>query len=187
MKTTLLALALALGMMPLAAPAQDTNPPPTSMQPAMTDQQRQALRQTMESFAQQEMQLHQQMRSQILSSVSPVHLRAIAATIGELAIAPNPDMQAAAKHIDMVLSPAERQRVMQAAQSFATQSRQLHEQLRTQMQSMMPADHPDMMKPQNGMMQHPPQDAGSMVLMALAPHPMMDMMMHAHMGGMPPQ
>src|SRR5579863_3106137 len=144
MKNSLLALALALGMMPIATLAQDTNAPPV-----MTDQQREAMHQTFERFAQQEMQLHQQMRSQILSSLSPIHLREIGATIGNLAIAQNPDVQAAAKQIDRVLSPGERQRVVSAHEAFRSQSQQLHDQMRAQMQSMMPAGHPDMMKPQN--------------------------------------
>ena len=178
MKNSLLALALALGMMPIAALAQDTN-----AAPAMTDQQRQAMHQTFERFAQQEMQLHQQMRSQILSSLSPIHLREVAATIGNLAIEQNPDVQAAARRIDQVLSPGERQRVMAAHDTYRSQSRQLHDQMRSQMQSMMPA-HPDMEKPENGMMQNPPEDAGTILLMALSPHPMMEM--HGHMmEGMP--
>lgn len=180
MKNSLLALALALGMMPIATLAQDTNAPP-----AMTDQQRQAMHQTFERFAQQEMQLHQQMRLQILSSLTPVHLRAVGATIGNLAIEQNPDMQAAAKQIDRTLSPGERQRVLTAHEAFRAQSRQLHEQMRSEMQNMMPSGRPEM-KPENGMMQRPPQDAGTILLMALSPHPMMEM--HGHMmEGMPHQ
>jgi hypothetical protein len=182
MKNSLLALAFALGMMPMAALAQDTNAPP-----AMTDQQRQAMHQTFERFAQQEMQLHQQMRSQLLSSLSPVHLRVVGSTIGNLAIQQNPDIQTAARQIDRALSAGERQRVIAAHESFRSQSRQLHEQMRSQMQSIMPAGHPDMMKHDSGMMQNPPQDAGTILLMALSPHPMMDMM-HGHMmEGMPHQ
>ena len=179
MKNSLLALALALGIMPIAALAQDTNAPP-----AMTDQQRQAMHQTFERFAQQEMQLHQQMRSQLLSSLSPVHLRVVGSTIGNLAIQQNPDMLAAARQIDRVLSPGERERVVAAHDTFRSQSRQLHEQMRSEMQSMMPAGHPEM-KPEGGRMQPPPQDAGTILLMALSPHPMMEMI-HGHMmEGMP--
>jgi hypothetical protein len=179
MKNSLLALALALGIMPIAALAQDTNAPP-----AMTDQQRQAMHQTFERFAQQEMQLHQQMRSQILSSLSPVHLRAVGATIGNLAIEQNPDVQAAARRIDQILSGGERQRVMAAHEAFRSQSRQLHDQMRSEMQSMMPPGHSDMEKPENGMMQRPPEDAGTILLMVLSPHPFMEM--HGHMmEGMP--
>ena len=131
---------LALSVSPTAALAQDTG-----ARPALTADQRQAMRQTFEQFAQQEKQLHEQMRSQILSSLSPVHLRAVAATIGDLAIEQNPDPQAAAKRLDQILSPGERQRIITAHSSFAQQSRQLHDQMRTQLQSEMPAGHANWM------------------------------------------
>lgn len=182
MKRSLLALALAVGMMPMAALAQDTNAPA-----APTDQQRQAMHQTFERFAQQEMQLHQQMRSQILASLSPVHLRAVAATIGNLAVEENPDPQAAAKRLDLILSGSERQRVMAAHDAFKTQSMALHQQMRTELQNEMPAGHPAMDQ-HKGMMQHGPADAGTILLSALSPRPMMDMMMgHMHMEGAPQQ
>ena len=178
MNRTFLALALALSVLPVAALAQDANAPA-----APTDAQRQAMHQSMERFMQQGEQLHQQMRAQMLSAVSPAHLRAIGATIGELAITPNPDMQAAAKRIDMILSSGERQRIVALHSSFRVQMRQLHEQMRTEMQNEMPANHSSMMDgPKNGMMmQQMASDAGTVVLMALSPHPMMDMMPHAGM------
>ncbi len=182
MNKSLLALALALSVLPTAAFAQDANAPA-----APTDAQRQAVHQTFERFGQQMEQLHQQMRTQILGSMSSVHLRAIGATIGELAIAQNPDTQAAAKQIDRILSGGERSRILSLANSFHSQMRQLHEQMRTEMQNEMPAGHQSMMDGRNhGMMMHPPSDAGTILLMALSPHPMMGMMMHGMMhGGMP--
>src|SRR5262249_3211569 len=129
MNRSLLALALALSVAPLAALAQDAG----SVTP--TADQRQAMHQTLRQFAQQEMQLHQQMRSQMLSSLTPVHRRAVGATIGDLAIEPSPDPAAAAKRIDEILSPGERQRIIAAHTNFTTQSRQLHEQMRTQLQN----------------------------------------------------
>jgi len=186
MNRSILALALALSVVPIGALAQDSNAPPSP-----TPDQRQAMHQTFERFAQQEEQLYQQMRLQIISSLTPVHLRAVGATIGELAIAANPDSQAAAKRLDAMLSPGEQQRVIAAHSSFMTQSRQLHDQMRQQLQSAMPADHPNMMEhgPQNGMMPLRQLDAGTLLLMALSPHPMMAMM-HGmgmmHMEGAPP-
>lgn len=167
-------LALALSVLPLAALAQETNAPP-----APTADQRQAMRQTFERFGQQEEQLHQQMRWQILSALSPVHRRAVAATIGELAIAQSPDVQAAAKRLDHMLSPSEQQRIIAAHSSFAAQSRQLHEQMRTELQSEMPAGHQESMGhgQQNGAMPgHAQLDAGTLVLMALTPRPMLGIM-----------
>lgn len=182
MKRSLFALALALSVIPLSALAQNTAAPP---QP--TADQRQAMHQSMQQFMAQERQLHQQMRAQILGMLNPSQRRAVASTIGDLAVDPNPDPGAAAKRLDAILSPGEQQRIVAAHTSFMQQSRQLHEQMRSQMQSMMPAGHP-------GMMGHGPMsaseagrqmDAGDILLMALAPHPMMGMMgmMGPGMGG----
>ncbi len=185
MNRSLIALALAVSLVPAAALAQDAPPQPP------TDQQRQAMHQTFERYAQQEEQLHQQLRYQVLSALSPVHRRAVAATIGELAIEENPDIQGAAKRLDMMLSPAERQRILAAHSAFREQSRQLHQQMRTEMQNEMPAGHPPMTGKPNGSMQHPQPDAGTILLMALTPHPMMGMGWHGpqmtHMEGAPPQ
>jgi outer membrane translocation and assembly module TamA len=182
MNRSIFALVAAFGIMPVAGLAQDTNSPT-----APTADQRQAMRQTFQQFAQQEKQLHQQMRSQILSSLSPVHLRSVAATIGELAIEQNPDPQAAAKRLDQLLSPGERQRILAAHSSFDQQSRQLHEQMRTQLQSEMPAGQPswtDHGQPNGAMAQRTQFDAGTVLLMALSPHPMLGMMGMAHGPGM---
>ena len=173
MNKSILALALAVGLIPIAVLAQDTNG-----SSAPTADQRQAMHQTFEQFAQQEEQLRQQMRWQILSALSPVHRRAVAATIGELAISPNADTQAAAQRLDQILSPAERQRVLVAHASFAAQSRQLHDQMRTQLQSEMPAGHSDWMNRRGQkdatQQQRPQLDAGTLLLMSLVPRgPMM--------------
>jgi hypothetical protein len=187
MNRSFVALALALSVLPTAALAQDTGAPTTP-----TDQQRQAMHQTFERFAQQEEQLHQQMRWQILTTLSSVHRRAVAATIGELAIAANPDPQAAAKRLDQMLSPAEQQRILAAHEAFQQQSRQLHEQMRSELQSEMPAGHAPMNgRSQNGGMAHRQLDAGTILLSALSPRPMMGMGWHGpammHMEGAPPQ
>ena len=169
-----LALALSLSILPISALADDSATTP----PAPTAEQRQAMHQAVDQFAKQEEQLHQQMRQQVLSSMTSSHLQAIATAIGQLAIAPSPDPEAAAKQIDAMLSPGEQQQIVAAHQSFVSQSMQLHRQLMTQMQSMMPA-HP----PMNGNRPHAvasmPHDAGMLVLAVLSPHPMMgEMGMH---------
>ncbi|HVN68578.1 MAG TPA: hypothetical protein VMU38_02865 [Candidatus Binatia bacterium] len=169
MNRSFLALALALGMIPAAGFAQDANAV------APTTDQRQTMHQTFERFAAQEEQLHQQMRWQMLSSLSPVHRRAVGAAIGDLAIAPSPDPEAAAKRLDSMLSPGEQQRVIAAHSTFVSQSRQLHDQMRTELQNEMPAGA------QSGFMKHGPDgaqmaprqfDAGTLLLMALTPRPM---------------
>jgi hypothetical protein len=169
MNRSFLALALALSVIPIAALADDSNNAPPSLTPA----QRQAVDQTLQGFAQQEKQLHQQLRYQILSSLTPVHRRAVGATIGQLAIEASPDPQAAAKRLDAILSPGEQQRIMAAHSTYKTQSEQLHEQLRTQLQSELPAGaHDGWMKhdEHNRSHQRPPLDAGTLLLATLSPH-----------------
>ncbi len=86
MNKSFFSLVLAVSMLPATALAQNTNAPP-----ALTDQQKQAMRATFERYGAQEQQLHQQMRYQILSALTPVHRRELASLIGSLAIDPNPD------------------------------------------------------------------------------------------------
>jgi hypothetical protein len=167
MNRTFLALALALSVIPVAALADDND-----ARAQLTPAQRQAVQQTFQRFATQEEQLHQQMRFQILSALSPVHRRAVGATIGDLAIEANPDVTAAAKRIDALLSPGERQRVLAAHTAFFTQSRQLHDQMRSELRSEMPAgDHPPSTKHDNdNAMTHMQPDAGMVLLGMLSPH-----------------
>jgi hypothetical protein len=188
MNRTFLALALALSVIPVAALADDND-----ARPQLTPAQRQAMQQTFQRFAMQEEQLHQQMRFQILSAISPIHRRSVGATIGDLAIAPNPDLAAAAKRLDALLSPGERQRVLAANTAFFTQSRQLHDQMRSELRSEMPAaDHAPSTKHDNdNETGHMQPDAGTVLLGVLSPHPHMmgdhdhgGMMMH--MEGAPP-
>jgi hypothetical protein len=187
MSKNLLALAFALSLIPAAVLAQDAGTQ------APSDAQRQAMRQTFQQFAQQEGQLHEQLRSQILSNLTPVHRRAIAAEVGNLVVSANPDPAVTAKRIDTILSPGERERIIQAHQAFATQSMQLHQQMKAQMQQMMPAGHPPMgdhPKMMGQAMQQQMNDAGWIVLHALPPHEgMMGMMGHMmdRPEGPPPQ
>ncbi|HEY6325116.1 MAG TPA: hypothetical protein VIW73_01190 [Candidatus Cybelea sp.] len=187
MNRKFLALTLALSVIPIAAAADDDNAPPQ-----LTPAQRQAIHQTFERFATQEQQLHLQMRGQILSSLTPVHLRAVGATIGDLAIAANPDPAAAAKRLDMILSPGERQRVLATLSSFFQQSRQLHDAMRNELNSEMPAGHPPSTdRDKEHQMTNMRLDAGTVLLAALSPHPhMMGMGDHGgfrmHMEGEPP-
>ncbi len=132
----------------------------------------QAVRATFERFGAQEEQLHQQMRYQILSALTPNHRRELGLLIGELAIAASPDLQDAATRIDRALSSSEQQRILAAHQAFQTQSRQLREQMRTELQSELPAGHPSWDRgPRNGSApeQRRQLDAGTIVLMTLSP------------------
>jgi hypothetical protein len=188
MNKSLLALAFALSIIPITALADDNNAPPQ-----LTSAQRQALQQTFQRFKSQEEQLHQQMRYQILSGLTPIHRRSVAATIGDLAIEANPDPSAAAKRIDMLLSPGERQRIISTHNAFRSQSMQLHDQMRSELRSEMPADMQsrfdkhDQNKQREEAMSRMPTDAGTILLHVLS-HTGMDehagMMMHGE--GQPP-
>jgi hypothetical protein len=166
MSKSFFALALALNLIPAVALAQDSSP---AQQP--TDAQRQAMHQMHEQFEQSERQLHDQLRSQVLSGLTPAHRRAIAAEIGNLVVSPNPDIDAAAKQIDAILSPGERERILQAHAAYASQARQLHEQIKSQLQSAMPNWHPSTREHvMSAAMQMEMRDPGWILLRALPPH-----------------
>ena len=186
MKTVFFALSLALTMLPVAALA-DTTPP--GAPPAPTAAQRQAMFQTFRAFGQKEGQLHQQMRSQMLSSLTPAHRTAVANAIGQLAISTNPNPQTAAKQLDALLSQSERQRILSSFSSFRSQSKTLHEQLKTQMRSEMPAGGPPHEHPMMQRLNHPARtlDAGTILLKVLGRTEPFEMGHHfGFMGGPPP-
>jgi hypothetical protein len=171
MNRSFLALALALSVFPVAAIADDTNAPAPP-----TAAQRQAMFQTFQRFGQQEEQLRQQLRWQVLSSLTPVHRRAVGALIGELAIEPSPDPNATAKRIDAMLLGGEQSRILAAHQSFAAQSKTLRDQLRAAIQSQLPAGAQQRFgqhwQGKGGPQQsgNRPVDAGTLVLAILSPN-----------------
>lgn len=177
MRKVLLALSLALTFLPVAALADDANPPGP---PAVTPQQRQAMFNTFETFRRQEDQLHQQMRAQILGSLSAAHRTAVADLIGRLAITANPDPAAAAKQLDAILSQREQQQILAAHNAFRERSKTLHEQMRAQLEKQLPAGGPGPFGGEHtggpmGMQGQRPSasfDAGTVLLMSLSPHPM---------------
>ncbi len=180
MNRRFLTLALALSVLPVAALADD---PPGAPPSPPTTEQRQQLFKTIRSFGQQEEQLQQQMRTQVLNALSAAHRQAVANLIGQLAIAQNPDPSAAAQRLDSMLSSSERQAILSAHASFVSQSKTLHDQMRAQIQSELPADAQSRWMNGHHHAQMPSQrtpDAGTLLLAALAPHPhgMMGMFMH---------
>lgn len=135
----------------------------------LTQTQRQELFQTMRTFRSQEKQLHQRMRAQLLSSITPIHRTAIANIVGSLAIAPQPNRQQAALQIDRLLSPAERNAVVSARNAFLAQSKTLHQQMMVRMRSLIPAGNHPMMRTKRVWKQPADfNDPGSIVLRALA-------------------
>jgi hypothetical protein len=138
MKNALLALALAALVSPVAALA-DQPAPPAGGPPSLSPAQRQQLMTTMQSFAQQEQALQTQARSQILGSLIAAHRTALANIVGQLAIAANPNPQAAAQQLDALLSTGEKQAVLTAHANLETQQKALREKLRTAIESELPA------------------------------------------------
>jgi hypothetical protein len=191
MKTVWLALTLALVTFPVAALADDAD---TTSPPALTTAQKQAMSKTFRSFAEKEAALHQQLRSQIIDALSPEHRTAVASVVGGMAISPSPDPAAAVKQIDGMLSQGEQQNILAAQNSFVTQSRALHEQMRTELQSEVPSGAlgnmhghmTDAMKSKHAGMSAP-SDAGMLVLMILTHPRPMGMAMDHHFGPPPPR
>jgi hypothetical protein len=132
MKPFFLVFAVVLAGLPLAAPAQQPPPEPAvggqvEVGP-MSQQQRSAMR----NFMEQARKLHQQYRSQMLAALTPEHRQLLATLAGQLATSDNPDPRAAAQKLDAALSPAEKQGVVNAANTLRTQMQKLHQQMMAQ-------------------------------------------------------
>jgi hypothetical protein len=171
-----LALTLALLALPVAALADpnDSAAAPSPLTPA----QRQAISSQIQAARQKEMQMHQQLRSQILDTLTPDHRTAVANAIGAMVISASPDPAATAKQIDALLSPAEQQKIVSAHNAFVSQSQALMKQVHDQIAQGRPnsqwhgSETPHAMPAMPGA-----NDAGTVVLMVLAHHgPMMGMM-----------
>lgn len=134
MKTIILAAALAAFP---AAPALAQNAPAPPSPSVM---------QQMQKMHAQMVQMHRRFRAQILGYLTPAHKALLASVAGSLAIAANPDFEAAAKRLDAALSANEKHHIMSAASS-------MHAKMRSEMRSMrknMPSPPPGHM-----MMDHP--------------------------------
>jgi hypothetical protein len=121
-------------------------------------------------------QIHNQARSQILASLTPAHKAALANIVGQLAIAPNPDVDGAARQIDTLLSTGEKQSIVRIHDQAKAQMRSVMEAAHQQMAASMPAgDHVVMQAPKEaqergeGTSAAAP-DAGRMLLHMLIPH-----------------
>ena len=179
MRKLWLALILALLALPAVARADD-NTSAAAVPPTLTPAQRQAISTTVRAFRDKEKQMHQQLRSQILGSLSPDHRTAVANVIGQMVISASPDPDAAAKQIDAVLSPAERQSILAAHGTFVTQTQTLMQQMHAQLQKELPAGASGHMHGGMGMSSHSSMDgaatdAGTVLMLVLAHHGPMGM------------
>jgi hypothetical protein len=94
MKNFVFALTMALAL-PCVASAQQGPPPGGGM-----------------------MQMHQQMRSDMLGALTPQSKTLLATVAGQLATSPAPDVKAAAAQLDAALSPAEKQAITSQHQAM---------------------------------------------------------------------
>lgn len=168
-----------LAALPVATLAQtgDSAAAPAPMPPG----QRQAMNSQMQAYREKAMQLHEQLRAQVLDAMSPDHRTAVASAIGEMAISAKPDPAATAKQIDAVLTPEEQQKIVALHDAFAKQNQAMMAQLHAQLTHQNPNMAARWNKP---IPMVGANDAGNVVLMVLTHRPPMSMMMMHH-GGMP--
>ena len=126
-------LAAALTAAPALSKADETTAPPTPS-PAML--------QIMEQTHARMDQLHSQARLAMLNSLTPAQRNLLAQTVGQLAIAANPDPAAAARTLDASLTQTEGRAIINISASLEQQTRQLMETAHQQMMSAMPAGAP---------------------------------------------
>lgn len=152
-------LAVAISLVPAGAFAGEPSAPgPMPPMPMMimdgdvqmTSQQKQQMAQMMQQSHAQMETIQAQGRSRILGSISPAHRALLAQIVGQLAISPNPDPDAAVRQLNAALSPAEAQAVVSA-----------HSQLEQQMHASMENMHQaflNMLTPQQRASMTEPED-----------------------------
>jgi hypothetical protein len=160
MKHAILAAALA-AFTPAVAGAQQSAMPAASARPMMTPAQRQQMRAMRTQF----MQMHRQLRSQVLSDLTPAHKALLSQVAGQLAVSPDPNFDAAANQLDAALSADEKQKIVSAAQSMRSR-------LRSMVQSMPlpPMGGRGMMERRGMRMENGRMTAGGIVLMLAVGH-----------------
>jgi len=114
----LIGLVVSLGM---AAPALAQYQPPSPAQQQQFDQMHAQMR-----------QIRANERTQALNALSPQHRAMLSTMAGQLATSSNPNIDAAAARLDAILTPAEKQGVMNAVQNARAQQRSLFANMRAQ-------------------------------------------------------
>jgi len=149
------AISLPLGA--FAEPPAPMGPPPPGMVMGfgvdganLTQSQRQQFGQIMEQTHQQMDQLQTQLRSKVLGSISPAHRQLLAQVVGNLAISPNPDWEAAARQLDSALSPSEAQTVLAAHQAGMQQMMSIMQSAHQRVQSLLTAQQRQQMTTMHG-------------------------------------
>ena len=151
------ALAAAIMVLPLGAVAGEPSalahggamPPGMFDKLGLTSSQQQACQQVMAQTHQQLAQLHAQARAKVLAALSPAHRALLGQIVGSLAIAPNPDPDAAVKQLNATLSPGEAQAIVsthaaaeQQMHALMTAAHQRFQAILTpQQRAQLPAEH----------------------------------------------
>jgi Spy/CpxP family protein refolding chaperone len=94
----------------------------------------------MEQLHAQMKQIHAQARAQILSALTPAHRAMLANVVGQLAIAPTPNRDAAVRTLDATLTPIEARNIVAVETAARTQSRTLMMSARAQFEASMTPD-----------------------------------------------
>ncbi len=119
----------------------------------------------MRASMQQQETLHKQFRAKVLGAITQAHRNLLASLAGQLAISASPDPQAAIKKLDAALSSGEKQAIINAAQSFMTQQRALHQQMLVKFRAAnpnMPSPRP---MPSGRERMHRTPDPGALLFM----------------------
>ncbi|MBC5806065.1 MAG: hypothetical protein DLM53_09520 [Candidatus Eremiobacter antarcticus] len=103
----------------------------------LTPQQQQQIGQVWSSVHQRLGQLHVQGRSQILGILTPQQRTRLAQIAGNLAIAPNPSLDAAAQQLQNALSSAQSQRILSTHSALMQQAAGLMQSAKTQADSYL--------------------------------------------------
>lgn len=150
--------AVAVISLPLGAAAGEAPapmPPPPGMGMAfdfdgqnLTPAQEQQIHQIMDQTHQQMQQLMSQARSRVLGSITPAHRQLLAQIVGNLAISPNPDWDAATKQLNASLSPGESQAVLSTHQAAMQQMMSIMQSTHQRMEAVLTSQQRSAM--QNG-------------------------------------
>ena len=127
---------LLLALVPTLAWAQVAPATPAS-DGAATSANRSQIFALMQQAHQQLRQLHQQTRMQMLAALTPAHRTLVANVVGQLAIAPNPNPQAAAQQLDAVLSGGEKQSIVNLDAALKTNARNVMEAQRARIEATL--------------------------------------------------
>lgn len=135
-----IALALPAGAIAGELPAPPFLGPEEAQSLHLTPQQQQQMSQAWSAAHARLQQLHTQGRAQILASLTPQQRSLLAQVVGNLAISPNPDEDAAAQQIQNSLTPQQAQRIIGLHSSLEQQAMGIMQSAHAQVESYLTPD-----------------------------------------------